>query len=431
MEHVRKMQSRLSHAVNLAAANKLHESIMGDGPSDPSKNAKLRAFSASRGVLANRFVNRLHKSSHNRYLTNPQLRLVVWEALGVELYTEVNFNCRHCGKTATTYTEHSEACQSSRRKIRNNVGENNIINTQRAAQLHYEGKLLLRDCLRQADGTTVGDHEPYCHSYFPLKAQRFQELDNWNHRIGRWNEAGDRGREDCNNTNGADLTSERRAGIRADLLVHAPIGLRNQTYLVDFTVSGIHFESNHKHAYKKLNNRLNAEGAQQTIYAKHDYNQGGVADAAESAKNDLYSKFDHIEVDAAEENEEKGTKHIIPFALDSRGGMGMDALNFVRGVYGRTETDGPVRSWPSDSMRTSLRNQFLDKLSCLLARHRAFDYIFMGIPDAKRDDGFQPSPYLNIMQTKRKGNINRANSKNSKDKNIPHVNSFNNTVRVN
>ena len=52
MEHVRKMQSRLSHAVNLAAANKLHESIMGDGPSDPSKNAKLRAFSASRGVLA-------------------------------------------------------------------------------------------------------------------------------------------------------------------------------------------------------------------------------------------------------------------------------------------------------------------------------------------------------------------------------------------
>ena len=82
--------------------------------------------------------------------------------------------------------------------------------------------------------------------------------------------------------------------------------------------------------------------------------------------------------------------------------MDMDALNFVGGVYARTETDGPVRSWPSDSMRTSLRNQFLDKLSRLLARQRAFDYIFMGIPDAKRDDGFQPSPYMNIMQTKRK-----------------------------
>ena len=60
-----------------------------------NKNYKLRTFSAAREIIANRFVNRLHKSSDNRNMTNADLRLVVWEALGVEPYPEVNFICRH------------------------------------------------------------------------------------------------------------------------------------------------------------------------------------------------------------------------------------------------------------------------------------------------------------------------------------------------
>ena len=53
------------------------------------------------------------------------------------------------------------------------------------------------------------------------------------------------------------------------------------------------------------------------------------------------------------------------------------------------------------ALRSNLRNLFLEKLSYLLAKHRALDYLFWGIPDAKREgDGFQP-PYsvnkLNII----------------------------------
>jgi hypothetical protein len=60
----------------------------------------------------------------------------------------------------------------------------------------------------------------------------------------------------------------------------------------------------------------------------------------------------------------------------------------------------------------------LDKLSCLLAKHRALDYLFWGIPDAKRGgDGFQPSysvnKYNNLVRT------NRITPSKSKS---PHVN---------
>jgi lipopolysaccharide biosynthesis regulator YciM len=112
----KKMQSRLAHAVNLANANSLSERHEKDIKyPEKRNNPKLRAFSASRGIIANRFVNRLHKSASNRSLTNAQLRLVVWEALGVELFNGVNYTCRHCKMQATTYTAHCEACKCSRK----------------------------------------------------------------------------------------------------------------------------------------------------------------------------------------------------------------------------------------------------------------------------------------------------------------------------
>ena len=93
----------------------------------------------------NRFVNRLHKSASNRSLTNAQLRLVVWEALGVELFNGVNYTCRHCGKQATTYTAHCEACKCSRKNFKNNADNNNnieVTHPQRYSQLHVEAKAL-------------------------------------------------------------------------------------------------------------------------------------------------------------------------------------------------------------------------------------------------------------------------------------------------
>jgi hypothetical protein len=65
-------------------------------------------------------------------------------------------------------------------------------------------------------------------------------------------------------------------------------------------------------------------------------------------------------------------------------------------IYGKQLVDGPVRNWPSDRMRSNLRNLFLDKLSCLLAKHRSLDYLFWGIPDEKRGgDRLQSSLSVN------------------------------------
>ena len=106
---------------------------------------------------------------------------------------------------------------------------------------------------------------------------------------------------------------------------------------------------------------------------------------------------------------------------------GNAAIDFVRKVYGKQLVDGPVRNWPSDRMRSNLRNLFLDKLSCLLAKHRALDYLFWGIPDAKRGgDGFQPSysviKYNNLVRT------NKITPSKSKS---PNVNKRNGQLNVN
>jgi hypothetical protein len=132
------------------------------------------------------------------------------------------------------------------------------------------------------------------------------------------------------------MTKERREGNRDDL--RTPIGTYRQFFLLDFTCSTIHSDSNIQYAFKKV-----GDGCL-------DVHQGGVADHAEGEKNTLYSKWDHIE-GSSDEAPGKGVKNIVPFACDSRGGIGKDAIDFVRKVYGKQLVDGPVRSWLSDRMR--------------------------------------------------------------------------------
>ena len=78
-------------------------------------------------------------------------------------------------------------------------------------------------------------------------------------------------------------------------------------------------------------------------------------------------------------------------------------------------------------MRSNLRNLFLDKLSCLLAKHRALDYLFWGIPDAKRGgDGFQPSYSVNKYN-----NLVRTNKITPSKSKSPNVNKRNGQLNVN
>ena len=72
-----------------------------------------------------------------------------------------------------------------------------------------------------------------------------------------------------------------------------------------------------------------------------DIYQGGVADKAELAKNVNYSPYAHVESGLKDDKKVETMKHIVPFALDSRGGIGMDALDFIRKVYGKQVPGGP------------------------------------------------------------------------------------------
>ena len=68
----------------------------------------------------------------------------------------------------------------------------------------------------------------------------------------------------------------------------------------------------------------------------------------------------------------------------------------------------------------------MDKLSCLLARHRALDYMFMGVPSAYSESGFEPSPTIDIVNKKRKNNESKSKNKEKAD----NVNSTADSTRV-
>ena len=203
--------------------------------------------------------------------------------------------------------------------------------------------------------------------------------------------------------------------------MHVPVGFYNQTFLLDTTVSAIHCESNFKNnaCFKKIGDK------------EVDRHQGGVADKAESNKNLLYSPYAHVESGLKDDKKVETMKHIVPFALDSRGGIGMDALDFVRKVYGKQVPGGPVRKWKSDKMRTNLRNQFMDKLSCLMARHRALDYTYMGIPCASREDGFEPTPSTDqVYHRGEKKKQAKSKTKDKTNKNSPGVHKHRNSIAI-
>ena len=64
----------------------------------------------------------------------------------------------------------------------------------------------------------------------------------------------------------------------------------------------------------------------------------------------------------------------------------------------------------------------MDKLSCLMARHRALDYTYMGIPCASRKDGFEPTPSTDqVYHRGEKKKQAKSKTKDKTNKNSPGV----------
>ena len=89
----------------------------------------------------------------------------------------------------------------------------------------------------------------------------------------------------------------------------------------------------------------------------------------------------------------------IGFAFDSMGGISESAMKFSNHLYARGRGNRK-RNWDSESMRTSLRKEFLDRLSMVLCHHRVCDYKFLGIPNARANEAtFVNSPTCSRSRT--------------------------------
>ena len=135
----------------------------------------------------------------------------------------------------------------------------------------------------------------------------------------------------------------------ADLLLTLTFQGDEAQFAVDVTAGGINSVTNIKHTIdenNKYQSKLPAHG--------------------EHLKDLLHNKYFH---------EGKA----IGYALDSMGGISNAATSLTNHLYAKSSELKP-RRWDSDNMRCALKKQYLDTLSCILAKHRVLDYTYMGLP---------------------------------------------------
>ena len=76
-------------------------------------------------------------------------------------------------------------------------------------------------------------------------------------------------------------------------------------------------------------------------------------------------------------------------------------LTFINFLYSKGKTNYR-RAWNSESLRIALKKKFLDRLSCIVARHRVLDYTYFGASNRKRNNAFQqPSNVVNNVRSYR------------------------------
>ena len=141
---------------------------------------QLRSFAASRNPTANRFINRLHLNDDKRLLTKPQLKMVLWECLGIDLKV-AKYKCTHCDTEQCVYYEHAETCKKSRK---NTSSDNKTIYYTRAHALHSQGKSLLKRNLNMAADIHVDKFEPHCSQHFGY-TEVYQRQSNNNDHHGK------------------------------------------------------------------------------------------------------------------------------------------------------------------------------------------------------------------------------------------------------
>ena len=71
------------------------------------------------------------------------------------------------------------------------------------------------------------------------------------------------------------------------------------------------------------------------------------------------------------------------FGMNSMGGCSDDMAKHIVHLYARS-SNGDERRWDSEALRVACKRIFVCSVSCVLARHRAVDYMCQGVPNHRR-----------------------------------------------
>ena len=355
----------------------------------------VRAFVAQRTPLANRWLNKMHCAPTDRRLNDTQTRLAFITAIGINLKVE-NTNCKHCNMLNVNYFEHAECCKKSRKRI---TIDGQVKYPTRSWPLHSDLQKLMADSWSKIPDVTITQFNPKLSDIFPLieahppnpvppvvineEIVPIVELDphlglhvpflppfvavaappaviveEIEEEMDPVVEIGAPIVPPVADIPVANIPAEvphnnfpvREEGSEyADLLVTVTFEGDNARYAVDQTVASIHAKTNIKYTIdenNKYQSKLPAHG--------------------EHLKDLKHNKYFH---------EGKA----IGYALDSMGGISNAATSLTNHLYAKSSELKP-RRWDSDNMRCALKKQYLDTLSCILAKHRVLDYTYMGLP---------------------------------------------------
>ena len=336
--HQRKLRSTL----NLYNANRLTDDIANHETSvaERKRNPYLRAFIAQRGTLANKWLNRIHRSPDDRNLKSPtDVKIAFWNVVGINLIV-VNRDCTHCDMKNINWFEHGQMCKKSRKRRKK---DNKVVHYTRSWPLHKEIERLCTECWRKIPDVQVVETNPPILDTFPPNPEN-PPPDKTN-PPPREHEEDEPWTDD--NQIIADGTARDSKIETADVKIITTFGGNPVPMLIDITVASMHVVHNQGQAVKeKYSSGLADQGAQKKDKKHSHYLTEGNA---------------------------------IGFAFDSMGGISQSAMKFINHLYAKGRGDRK-RSWDSEAMRVALRKEFLDRLSMVLCSHRVSDFKYLGIP---------------------------------------------------
>ena len=342
-------QHRINTVWNLAVANLIQKSLEQTGRGQ--RCPWVRAFIAQRSsATANAFLLWAHKYPKKRQLTHRQFAITLWSALGVPVSIDA-YICRHCAAPNCEFYEHSEQCSKAR--FRTKV-DGTKVHCTRAIGCHEALQKVMAQTLAMIPDVAIRGFRPKLLDMFPVADGQVLRLETQTAANNRRNYEIREGLV----APPAELDQPETQAVRRPVQEAADIELAitfpnaPASVAIDHTVTGVHAVSNFPHCYGE------------------DQYTSGIADVGQRKKDAKHRVY------------ETGG-NAWGFGMNSLGGCSDDMAKHIVHLYARSSNED-VRRWDSEALRVACKRLFVCSVSCVLARHRALDYMHQGIPNHRR-----------------------------------------------